>query len=188
VTAGRDVHGASCVRHNSGVMRRLSLILATVLAVTSVPAAFGATHTSSTAQERKLTITIVSRTRIFIPHDLAPKGKENKGDWIRYRALLLTVGPLFGKKKKNQPIGWESGTQTYLNAVDARIRGTSTFPGQGTITFKGVMKSLKNGLISVPVTGGTGKFNGATGVLLIGSGNLESVNTYHLRIPDTGVA
>jgi hypothetical protein len=169
-------------------MRRLALILATAVAVASVPAALGAAHTSSTAQAHKLTITILSRTRIFVPHDLAPKGKENKGDWIRYRALLLTVGPLFGKKNKNQPVGWESGTQTYLNAVDARIRGTSTFPGQGTITFKGLMRSLKNGMISVPVIGGTGKFNGARGVLLIGAGSLQSVNTYHLNIPDTGAA
>ena len=48
------------------------------------------------------------------------------------------------------------------------------------------MKSLKNGMISVPVVGGTGKFSGATGVLLIGDGDLESVNTYHLSIPETG--
>jgi hypothetical protein len=168
------------------VLRPLSLILVALLGVSLIPAALGATHASSQAQAKKMTITILSRTRIYIPHDLAPRGTENKGDWIRYRARLLTVGPLFGRRNKNQPIGWEAGTQTFVSAVDARIRGTTTFPGHGTIKFKGLMRSLRNGMISVPVIGGTGKFNGAKGVLLIGAGNLESVNTYHLRIPDTG--
>jgi hypothetical protein len=168
------------------VVRRLSLILAALLAVSLVPAASPGTKASRSADAKKMTITILSRTRIFIPHDIAPKGTENKGDWIRYKALLLTVGPLFGKKHKNLPVGFEAGTQTYLNKVDARIRGTSTFPGQGTIKFKGFMKSLKNGMISVPVVGGTGKFAGATGVLLIGAGDTESVNTYHLNIPEAG--
>ena len=186
MTSDRGSHGAPCVRHNWAVLRPLSLILVALFAVSLISVALGATHASSQAQTKKMTITILSRTRIYIPHDLAPRGKENKGDWIRYRAQLLTVGPLFGKKNKNQPIGWEAGTQTFVSGVDARIRGTTTFPGHGTIKFKGLMRSLRNGMISVPVIGGTGKFNGAKGVLLIGAGNLESVNTYHLRIPDTG--
>ena len=171
------------------MVRRLSPVLVTLLAVTVVSAASAASHARSTpavAAETKMTITITSQMRNYTAHDLAPKGKENKGDWFQYRALLRTVGPLFGKKGKNMPVGWEAGTQTYMNKVDARIKGTATFPGQGTIKFRGVMRSLKNGMLSVPVVGGTGKFKGATGVLLIGAGNLTSVNTYRLKIPESG--
>ena len=72
-----------------------------------------------------------------------------------------------------------------MNKVDARIKGTATFPGQGTIRFRGVMRSLKNGMISVPVVGGTGKFKGATGVLLIGAGNLVGEHVPP-KIPESG--
>jgi hypothetical protein len=171
------------------VLRRLSPVLVTLLAVTVVSAASAAAHVrsaSAVSADTRMTITITSQMRNYTQHDLAPKGKENKGDWFRYRALLRTVGPLFGKKTKNLPVGWEAGTQTYINKVDARIKGTATFPGQGTIKFRGVMRTLKNGMIRVPVVGGTGKFKGATGVLLIGAGNLTSVNTYRLKIPESG--
>jgi hypothetical protein len=137
---------------------------------------------------KTMTITILSRIRILQPHDTAPKGKENKGDWIKYQSLLLTVGPLFGRKKANTPVGYEKGTQTFVNATDARVSGTSTFPGQGTISYRGAMKSLKNGRVSVPIVNGTGKFSGAKGVLVIGPGQTESVNTYRLKLPDVGVA
>jgi len=164
------------------VVRRLALFLAALLAVSIalVPVA------SSQTGDKKMTITILSRTQVAIPHDLAPKGRENKGDWITYKALLLTVGPLFGKKHKNQPVGFEAGTQTYTNATDARVRGKTTFPGQGTIQYRGKMKELRNGTISVPIVGGTGKFAGAKGVLLIGQGEVQSVNTYRLTIPEAG--
>lgn len=163
-------------------MVRLTLTLAVLLAVSVSLAPIA----SPQSQDKKLTIKILSRTQVAIPHDLTPKGRENKGDWISYKALLLTVGPLFGKKHKNQPVGFEAGTQTYTNATDARVRGKSTFPGQGTIRFRGKMKELRNGMISVPVVGGTGKFAGAKGVLLIGPGQVQSVNTYRLRIPEQG--
>jgi hypothetical protein len=164
------------------VVRRLSLLLVVLLAATCVPAAAPA------ASGKKMTITILSLTRVTVPHDLAPKGRENKGDYIEYKSLLLTVGPLFGKKKKNQPIGWEAGIQTYTSATTARVKGVATFPGQGKIRFNGPMKELKNGKISVRIRGGTGKFAGATGVLLIGPGELQSVNTYRLVIPGAIVA
>jgi hypothetical protein len=169
------------------VVRRLSLLLVALMAFSLVPVAASSTHRSEAARAKKMTITILSQTRVAVPHDLAPKGKENKGDWIRYRSLLLAVKPLWGKRK-NEAVGWEVGTQTYTNATDARVNGKSTFPGQGTIQFRGVMKSLANGKISVPIVGGTGKFSGAKGVLIIGPGQTVSVNTYRLTFPDAGIA
>jgi hypothetical protein len=162
------------------VARRLIALLVTLAAAACLPAAVPA------AKTQKLTITILSVTRVTVPHDTAPKGRENKGDYIEYKALLLTVGPLFGKQKKNQPVGWEEGTQTYTSATSARVRGKATFPGRGTISFRGPMKSLKNGMLSVPIVGGTGKFTEARGVLLIGPGDLQSVNTYRIRLPGSG--
>jgi hypothetical protein len=164
------------------VLRRVSLLLVLLLAVSLVPAATGGT------QAKKFEFTILSRMQVTQPFDIDPKGRENRGDYIKYKALLLTTGPLFGKQKKNQPVGWEQGTQTYLNATDARVRGKTTFPGQGTITYRGMMKSLRNGMISVPITGGTGRFTGAQGVLLIGPGDVSSLNTYRLSLPGAGIA
>jgi hypothetical protein len=155
-------------------------VLVLLVAVSLVPAASGG------QQAKKMTFSIMSRVQVTQPFDTAPKGRENKGDYIKYKALLLTVGPLFGKQTKNQAVGYEEGTQTYLNATDARVRGKTTFPGQGTITYRGLMKSLRNGTISVPITGGTGKFSGAHGVLIIGPGDLTSLNTYRLSLPGAG--
>jgi hypothetical protein len=164
------------------LMRRLSLFLVVVLAATFAPAAFPAAHA------KRMTITILSLTQVTMPHDTTPKGRENKGDFIQYKALLVTVGPLFGRHEKNQPVGYEAGTQTFTSSTDVRVNGQATFPGQGTIEFRGDMRTLKNGLVSVPVVGGTGKFTGADGVLLIGPGDLKSVNTYRLSLPGAGVA
>jgi len=164
------------------MVRRLSVLLAVMLATAVLPAAVPA------ASPKKMTITILSLTRVTVPHDIKPVGRENRGDYIRYQALLVTIGPLFGKQKKNQPIGWERGTQTFTSATGVRAQGTATFPKQGTIKYKGAMKQLKRGFVSVPIVGGTGKFTGAKGVLLIGPGQLKSVNTYRLSLPGVGVA
>ena len=152
-----------------------------VLAASVLPAA-------APAKDKTMTIKILSLIRVTVPHDTAPKGRENKGDYVTYRALLVTVGPLFGKKKKNIPVGYELGKQTFTSATDASIKSEVTFPGQGTLRVRGAMRTLKNGLTRVPIVGGTGKFAGARGELLIGPGDLKSVNTYHLSIPGVGVA
>ena len=168
-------------------MRRLTLLLAIVLGGTLVlPAAQAATRA------RKMTIEVLSLTRVTIPHDRPPKGKENKGDWLEYKDSLLTTGPLFGKTKKNQPIGWDAGTQTFTSPTTIRLRGEATFPGQGTIRFRGALKSLPNGSSSVPVIGGTGRFTGARGLLVLGKpfgpNEIESINTYRIRLPGGPVA
>jgi hypothetical protein len=40
----------------------------------------------------------------------------------------------------------------------------------------------------VKIIGGTGKFSGAKGVLIIGPGNQVALNTYRFTVPETGVA
>jgi hypothetical protein len=158
------------------VLRPVILLIAVLGAVSLLPA----TQSQGATGPRKVTIQVLSVTRVSIPHDLAPKGRENRGDYLEFKDLLVTIGPLFGRKHKNEPVGWDQGTQTYTNTTDARMVGVATFPGQGLIRFKGMMKPLPKGANSVPVVGGTGKFSGARGVLVMSAGQDKSVNTFHL--------
>jgi hypothetical protein len=164
------------------VARRLSPLLAVVLTAALVPAAQG-----SQERTRTMTITVLSLTRVSIPHDLPPKGKENKGDYIEYRDLLLAVGRLFGKQE-NQPVGWDKGTLTYTSKTEARIIGQAVFPGQGKLKVKGPMKELPNGSNTVKIIGGSGKFVGAKGVLIIGPGDQRALNTFRFTLPGGAVA
>jgi hypothetical protein len=45
------------------------------------------------------------------------------------------------------------------------------------------MTPLPKGANSVPVVGGTGKFRGARGVLVMSAGQDKAVNTFHLELP-----
>jgi hypothetical protein len=160
--------------------------------LTLLPAAHGASA-GKASETKKMTLILISRTRVQTPHDYKPKGKPNKGDWISYQALLLGVEKIPGSNKyrAGDPVAWEEGKQTFTSTTDARLRGTAHFPGKGTITFSGMMVAQKNGVITVKVVSGTGKFHGATGVLLISSdaGNdVDSVNIYRLTLRETGVA
>ena len=164
------------------MLRRLSLLLVVVLAAAVVPVAEPA------AEKKKLiTIKVLSLTRVTIPHDLKPKGKENRGDYIEFKDLLVTIAPLFGKKE-NVPVGFDQGTLTYTSAETARLLGLATFPGQGTIRFKGPMTPRRDGSNTVPIISGTGKFVRAKGVLIIGPGDQRSINTFRFTVPATGVA
>ena len=63
------------------------------------------------------------------------------------------------------------------------IEGVTTFPGVGTLTFGGEMKSMKDGTVHVRVVKGTGSFKGARGMLIIGEGSQKAPNTYVLKLP-----
>jgi hypothetical protein len=170
-------------------LRRLLLTSIPVLAAISVASSWAAPQVQLRAGDKKMTFKILALSRVTIPHDLAPKGRENRGDWISYRSLLVTVGPLFGKKKKFTPVGFEAGKYTWTSATAARITSTATFRGQGTIKIRGAITDHKDGTSTIPIVGGTGKFTGARGVLVISPGTtLKAVNTYRLRLPETGVA
>jgi hypothetical protein len=162
-------------------MRRLPLLIVLLPVLALVPAA-NARKDANTAG-RTVSFQVMSFVRIAKPYDFPPKGKENKGDYIEFKSVLATIGPLFGKPNKNMPVGWDKGTLVYLNAVDARLRGTATFLGQGTIIYRGKMKSLSRGRSSVPIIGGAGKFRGAKGVLIIGAGELKALNTFRFKLP-----
>jgi hypothetical protein len=153
------------------VARRLVLILA-LAAFAAVPAAQGATS---------VTLVFTSYTTVTQTHDKPPRGKANAGDSIDFKDLLVANSTQLGKKGK--PVGYDAGTVLYTSATEQKIEGVTTFPGVGTVTFEGVMKTMKDGTVRVPVVKGTGSFKGARGTLIIGKGEQKAPNTYVLRLP-----
>lgn len=162
----------------ASVLRRLLPVIVLSLAAALAPAG---------QAKGPVTITVVSHVRVSIPHDIAPKGRENKGDYLKYQSLLLNSGPQFGKKK-GVPVGWDKGTLTYLSPTLARFNGSAHFPGQGTITYRGVMKDIGHGNSSIAIVGGGGKYTGARGILIIGPGDLKALNTFRFTVPSGAVA
>jgi hypothetical protein len=154
------------------VLRRLLLTLALV-AFAAAPAAQATTS---------VTLVFTSYTTITKTHDKAPRGKANAGDTIEFKDLLVATDNQLGKKK-GKPIGYDAGTVLYTSATKQEIEGVTTFPGIGTLTFGGQMKTMKDGTVHVPVVKGTGSFKGAKGVLIIGEGSQKAPNTYVLRLP-----
>lgn len=154
------------------MLRRLLLTLALV-AFAAAPAAQATTS---------VTLVFTSYTTITKTHDKAPRGKANAGDTIEFKDLLVATDNQLGKKK-GKPIGYDAGTVLYTSATKQEIEGVTTFPGIGTLTFGGQMKTMKDGTVHVPVVKGTGSFKGAKGVLIIGEGSQKAPNTYVLRLP-----
>lgn len=162
----------------SRVVRRLSPLVVVALAAVFAPAA---------QADKTMTIVFESHVRVSIPHDLPPRNRENKGDYLKYQSLLLNTEARFGKKK-GIPVGWDKGTLTYLSPTTVRYRGVAHIPGQGTLTYRGVEKPIGNGSSSVAIVDGGGKFAGAKGVLIIGPGNLKALNTFRFKLPSGQVA
>ena len=158
--------------HNGRVARwLLSIAAAAVLA--AAPAAQAATS---------VTFVFTSYTTITKTHDNPPRGKANAGDSIDFKDLLVATTDTLGKKK-GKPVGYDAGTVLYTSATTQKIEGRTTFPGVGTVTFAGEMKSMKDGTVHVPVIRGTGSFKGAKGTLIIGEGQQKAPNTYVLTLP-----
>jgi hypothetical protein len=153
------------------VVRRLLLLLA-LGAFAAAPAAQAATS---------VTLVFTSYTTITKTHDKPPRGKPNAGDSIDFKDLLVAVSTQLGKKGK--PVGYDAGTVLYTSKTAQKIEGVTTFPGVGTVTFEGEMKTLKDGTVHVPVVKGTGSFKGARGTLIIGAGSQKAPNTYVLVLP-----
>ena len=109
--------------------------------------------------------------------DKTPKGLS-RGDLIHARFRLLNVVPQFGRKT-GAPVGSERSTYTFLSPTRVTLSGTVALPG-GSIRYGGggVIGSNK----PVPVVGGTGRFAGAHGRLVVGEGKTP-LNTYYLMLP-----
>ena len=110
-------------------------------------------------------------------HDRPPKGLS-KGDVYAGRDNLTNVVPQFGKPV-GAVVGSDQSTLTLTSATTGRVTGIARFPG-GTVTFSGQGKLGANARLSV--VGGTGRYAGARGTLITGSGD-SPLNTYRLALP-----
>ena len=140
-----------------------------------------------------VTIQLTSLITQRADHDLPPKGKLSKGDFVGFKDLLLNRKAQFGKKA-GLPVGYDVGTLTSTGGAKTKINVKAVFPKIGTITYSGPFVTRKDGTTVVPITGGTGGFKGATGTVVIGAGETKSPNTYIVTVPhaldlnSTGVA
>jgi hypothetical protein len=129
-----------------------------------------------------VTIQLTSLITQRADHDLPPKGKLNKGDYVGFKDLLLNRKAQFGKKA-GLPVGYDVGTMTSTGGAQTKIHVRAVFPKIGTITYAGPFVTRKDGTTVVPITGGTGGFKGATGTVVIGAGETKSPNTYIVTVP-----
>jgi hypothetical protein len=84
-------------------------------------------------------------------------------------------------------VGSDRGTMTFTGAHTATFSGVATLPG-GTLKLSGKVVAVPGNSIVIPVAGGTGRFRGAKGYVLVGPGTKEALNTYTLTLPTIPVA
>jgi hypothetical protein len=149
-------------------------------------AASRSTPTTTTAVHRSeaMTIKVTSVTTQNRAYSQSPKVRT-VGDRIEFANDLRNTAPRFGKRA-NAKIGTDEGTITYTSKTSARMEGVATLP-DGTILFKGQVTVLPNNTVTIPVVGGTGSYEDASGSLLVGAvmtakGAKQAQNTYRLLI------
>lgn len=136
------------------------------------------------AQAGKLTIAVTSVSVSARHTDVPPKG-ASKGDTIRFRDRLVNAKAQFGKEK-GAVVGSDRGTMTFTGPHTARFSGVAVLPG-GTLRLDGNVVPVTNGIV-IPVTGGTGRFARARGVVVVGHGDKAAPNTYVLTVPTIPIA
>jgi dirigent-like protein len=136
------------------------------------------------AHAGRVTIQVTSVTVTVKRTDVPPKG-ASKGDTVASRDRLLNAKAQFGKRK-GAVVGSDRGTLTVTGAHSATFSGTAVLPG-GTLRLDGPVAAVGTS-IAIPVTGGTGRFAGAKGFVLVGPGKTRSLNTYTLTLPTIPVA
>jgi hypothetical protein len=134
------------------------------------------------AAAKTVTIEVISVGLTVRAHDRPPKG-TSKGDTVVQRDRLVNATKQFGKKR-GTVIGSDHGTMTFTGAHSARFRGSAVLPG-GTLTLNGKVSAGANGYLAIPVTAGTGRYEGAKGILIVGPGQRQALNVYRLTIAGT---
>jgi len=129
------------------------------------------------AVSKTLVIRLKSIAIASTVHDVPPKG-ISKGDAYVGRFRLLNVVPQFGRPA-GAAVGKERSTLTLTTRTNGVVTGAVVLPG-GTIRYRGAGRLGSDA--PIPVVGGTGRFAGARGTLIIGKGN-SPLNTYRLTLP-----
>lgn len=94
--------------------------------------------------------------------DRPPYGVDSKGDFLRAGSILRNAAPQFGKPKGAR-VGTDDFLIKYVSAKRQLVRGRTRLPG-GVIRVETVVPAGAPAPI-VPVSGGTGVFDGARGTL-----------------------
>jgi len=164
-------------------MRKLASIPALLMALCGAGLVFAGA--ASAVGSKTITVEVTSVGISVVSHDKAPKG-ASKGDTVVYHDKLLNAVAQFGKKK-GATVGKDEGVMTFTSPHAARFLGKATLPN-GTLTLQGSVVAVSTTVLEIPVTGGTGAYLGATGVLLVGPGTKRSLNVYRLTIAAGNVA
>jgi hypothetical protein len=163
------------IGNNQGVRALIAMLF--VLAFVAAGSAQAATPAAS-SPPAAVVITLKSISAGAAADDKPPKG-VSKGDRLLLRSRLLNVRRQFGKPA-GATVGRDQALIAMTSAKAGRIDGIATLPG-GTIRFRGEIGS--GGVAGqLSVTGGTGRYVGARGTLIVGEGD-SPLNTYHLRLP-----
>jgi hypothetical protein len=136
-----------------------------------------ASSAASGAVTKTAVIRLKSITVASAYADKSPKG-PSRGDVVRARFRLLNVVPQFGRKS-GAAVGKEHSTIRLLSSTRASLSGVVALPG-GTLRYRG--RGVIGSSAPIPVVGGTGRFAGARGRLVVGNGTAP-LNTYYLTLP-----
>lgn len=153
---------------------RLTVGLALAAAGVAVlaPAGNGASRSALVIRVRSV---LVAHTT----HDVAPTG-PSKGDVTVERDDLFNLGARQLGKPAHARVGTDRATITLLTKTTAFVEGSARFP-DGSVTFAG-FSSFTRPQATIPVTGGTGRYAHARGIVVAG-GAAANVNAYHLTLP-----
>jgi Dirigent-like protein len=136
------------------------------------------------ARAGTFTFTVTSVVLSAKSTDVPPKG-TSRGDTVVMRDRLLNAKRQFGRAKSAR-VGSDHGTMTFTGAHTATFSGVASLPG-GTLRISGSVVPVSAGLV-IPVTGGTGRFAGAKGYVLVGHGEKTALNVYTLTLRTAPVA
>lgn len=153
-------------------------MLPLTLAVLLAGGLLAGSGSAKTAAKPPRLIQLVSVTTSQQSFDKPPKG-PSRGDRSFGVSTLMNTVPQFGRKA-GAAVGTDRAWYTFKTKTQEFADGTTRLPG-GTIRFRGKISTV-SGLLTIPVVGGTGVFEGAVGTLYIGSaqnGN-RAENVYRL--------
>jgi hypothetical protein len=126
------------------------------------------------------TISVISITTATHRIDRDPQG-TSAGDTVDSRDRLVDARSQFGLARGAR-IGNDHGRFAYTSTHSASYTGAASLPG-GSLTVRGVVLVRADGRLMIPVAGGSGRFTGATGFVIIGPGKTRALNTYELTLP-----
>jgi Dirigent-like protein len=155
-------------------VKTLRLLLPAALAVAVLLPAAGQARSA-------LVIRLVSVNTSTSVKDTPPTG-ASVGDSFTETSRLRNAVAQFGKPK-GAVVGSDRATTTLVSAQAVRMQGTVRLPG-GTLTIRGRVTGTQRS-VTVPVTGGTGRFAGARGTVTAAAlpDGRSASNVYRLTLP-----